>query len=73
MNKTARVRYDRNEDAFIVEIQDKDGTWLFCAMYPCVEQKNAQGGKNFVHFGLVNQILQMVATGYYVYKSDAES
>lgn len=67
----ARVRYSKKDDAFIIEIQDGND-WNLCSAYPCRKAEGFSGDTDHVHFSLVNQILEMVQMGYYIYKSDAE-
>lgn len=68
---TARVRYSKKDDAFIIEILQEDGTWRLNSLYKC---RKVEGGEDtdHLHFSIVNNILQMIAMGYHVYKSDAE-
>lgn len=66
----ARVRYSASQNAFVIEILS-DGEWTLCAAYPCVKAENKPADALFLHCSIVNQILEMVAMGYHIYKSDA--
>lgn len=66
----ARVRYSKTQDAFVIEIMDEDGDWNLSSAYPCKKVEDTAPEAEYLHFSIVNQILQMVELGYHIYKSD---
>jgi len=67
----ARVRYDKPSDSFVIEIKGSGEEWLLNASYPCRKSVGGGDSADFLHYSIVNNILEMIAMGYDVYKSDA--
>lgn len=70
----ARIRYYRNyngREGFAVEICTERNTfddWGLDSFYPLVrrEKANEYEERNFLHFGIINKITQLIDLGYTV-------
>lgn len=68
-SKTARVRYSAEDDAFVIEIFDGDAQeWMMSKMFPCVAA-GSEGKTDFIHVSIIQEILQLVGSGYYVFRA----
>lgn len=68
MKKLARVRYNQPDDMFVIELYDNETeTWDFSMGYKCMAcDKEPNGEKNFIYYGIINEIFKLMDLGYEV-------